>query len=123
MNLEDTKNGIRHVVLDILGQPSENFLTLNGDPVGARSPANGTIVYWVKTKAEAVGHLEYPSHAMIAMFGDLPEGKKNPWYAKARFDAEAVVNSFPKSFGTRKVGIKKRREITSALPILKGPTL
>jgi hypothetical protein len=124
LNLENTKNGIQHVVLDILGEPTENFLTPAGDPVGARAPADGTIVFWVKTKKEAVGLLEYPSNAMISMFGDLPEGKKNPWYSVAGYDARAVVLSFPKSFGTRALASKERRRITAKLPMrTKGKAL
>lgn len=120
MNIEDTKNGIQHIVLDIVGDPQENFLTVAGDPVGARSPARGTIVYWVKSKSQAVGNLEYPSKDLVALFGDLPEGRKNPWYAKAGFDARSVVTGFPKSFGTRALGAKARAKITSPLPLRKG---
>jgi hypothetical protein len=120
LSLEGEQQGVQQIVLDILGEPQENFVTMSGDPLGARSPATGTVAYWVKTRKDAVGHLEYPSKDMITLFGDLPEGKKNPWFARAGFDARSVVNGFPKSFGTRKLAQKEREKITVPLPVRKG---
>lgn len=120
LSLENEKQGVQQIVVDALGEPQENFVTVAGDPLGARSPANGTTVFWVKTRADAVGHLQYPSRDMVTLFGDLPEGKKNPWFALANYDAKAVVDSFPKSFGTRKLAQKEREKITVPMPVRKG---
>lgn len=106
---------VRHVVIDVLGEPNENFLAANGDPLGSRSPADGTVVFWVKSKEEAVGTMEYPNNNFIALFGDLPEGKKNPWSKIPDFNALKVIDNFKKSFGNRKLAVKEREKITVPL--------
>ncbi len=116
----ETKAGdskIQHLVLDLTGETIENFIGVNGDPLGSRSPAQGTIAFWVKTKQEAVGFFEYPNNDLIALFGDLPEGKKNPWYGLANFNAKDTVTLFQKSFGHRKLAMKAREKITAPLPV------
>lgn len=107
---------VQQVVIDMLGQPTENFLTENGDPLGSRAPGQDVVAYWVKDKKSAIGTFEYPSNAFISLFGDLPEGKKNPWYSLADFDSLKVISSFRKSIGTRKLAAKERRKISYPLP-------
>ncbi len=107
---------LQHLVLDMLGEPSENFFTENGEPLGSRAPGRDLVVYWVKDKQTAIGTFEYPSNSFISLFGDLPEGKKNPWYGMADFDSLKVIKSFRKSFGTRKLAAKERRKISYPLP-------
>jgi len=88
---------------DDSGQPVENFVNENGHPLGARSVATDSVCFWVATKEEAVGDMTYPTGEMTALFGDLPQGKKNPWIKQAKFKSYDLITSFPKWDGERHV--------------------
>lgn len=98
---------IVHVVDDFLGQPSENFIAEGGEPLGSRSPVEDVICYWVATKAEAMGELQFPTAEMTSLFGDLPEGTKNPWSKIPGFKAYDAIRSFASNPGARAVSSEK----------------
>ncbi len=102
---------LHHLINDYSGVPSEVFVGGDGHVVAARNPGNGLIVYWVRTKDQAVGSMAYPTNEFTQIFGELPEGKKNPWFAVRNFDAKTMVESRPKA---------SPRKLSSAEGKLKG---
>ena len=94
---------INHLVDDYMGQRIESFINDNGEPLGSRSLASNRVAYWVPSKEQAVGNLDFPTHDCVVLFGDLPVGKKNAWSKISGFDAAKVIKSFPRSEGVRKL--------------------
>lgn len=94
---------VLQILNDDSGQPLENFVGLNGEPLGSRSISTGVTVYWVSSKDEAVGNLTYPTGEMTMLFGDLPQGKKNSWSQASNFHAKPVIESFPVWNGLRSI--------------------
>lgn len=84
-------------VNDSFGQPVENFVTGAGDPLGSRSMIDDFVCYWVPNRAAAVGMMEFPAAQITKIFGDLPEGHKNPWSKSPDFRALQAINAFKKA--------------------------
>ncbi len=120
LNFVTAKNaeGIKvvHLVDDFLGQPSENFVSESGEPLGSRSPFEDVIVYWVPNKKEAMGDMQFPTSEMTSLFGDLPEGKKNPWFKLPNFKADDFIRSFPSNPGARAVSSEKIVKVRTPMP-------
>lgn len=108
---------IFHVVNDFMGQVIESFVTENGEPLAARQPAGDSVVFWVPRKEDAVGLFSYPTAEFTALFGDLPEGKKNPWM-QAPIQVGQFIKGFKRSMGSRELSSKKPRN-TAPLPLRK----
>ncbi len=106
-----------HLVVDTSADPAESFVTDGGLPMGSRSLTQDFVSYWVPRKEDAVGTFPFPNNEVIALFGDLPEGQKNPWSKIPRFDARSFISSFPKSFGARgKLTKQALQKISVGLP-------
>jgi hypothetical protein len=106
---------IIHVVDDFMGQPTESFVSENGEPLGSRSPLEDVIVYWVPNRQEAMGDMQFPTAEMTSLFGDLPEGKKNPWSKLPAFQANSIIGSFAKNPGARAISSEKK--VTKRTPM------
>ncbi len=115
---EKAVGGAKHLqlVVDTSADPSESFVAENGYPLGSRSTTDDFVSYWVSNKEDAVGTFEFPNNEVIALFGDLPQGQKNPWSKIPRFDAKAAIASFPKSTGTVKLSKTARKKVSVGLP-------
>lgn len=106
-----------HLVVDTSADPAESFVTESGFPLGSRSTTQDFVSYWVPRKQEAVGTFQFPNNEVIALFGDLPEGQKNPWVQIRGFDARTFISSFPKSRGPRATLSKQAlKKISVGLP-------
>jgi hypothetical protein len=116
VNTKHTSAGqIVHVVDDFMGQPTESFVSENGEPLGSRAPLEDVIVYWVPNRQEAMGDMQFPTAEMTSLFGDLPEGKKNPWSKLPTFQANSVIGSFAKNPGARAISSEKK--VTKRTPM------
>ncbi len=117
---EKNLNGQRilQAVNDFLGQPIESFVTEDGEPLGARRPSGEFSCFWVPNKEEAVGLFAYPTAEFTTLFGDLPEGKKNPW-SKAPFKAAEFIKGFAHSEGSRSVSSQGKANKKLPLPLRK----
>lgn len=110
-----------HLVDDYLGEPIENFVAPTGEPLGSRSPTENYVTFWVPTKELAIGMFDYPTAEMTSLFGDLPEGKKNPWSKLSSYQAAEWIKSFAKAEGHRRTvssADAKPRSVAS-LPVRK----
>lgn len=96
-------NSFMHVLNDDSGAPVENFLSAKGEPLGSRSTATGIVAYWVPTKELAAHDMAFPTGEMTSLFGDLPQGKKNPWSKVENFNALKVINGFDAKLAKTKV--------------------
>ncbi len=106
-----------HLVVDTSADPAESFVSESGFPIGSRSLTQDFVSYWVPRKEDAVGAFNFPNNEVISLFGDLPEGQKNPWSKIPRFDARTFIASFPKSHGARaKLTKKALQKISVGLP-------
>jgi hypothetical protein len=88
---------IYQFVNDSFGQPVENFVNAAGEPLGSRSMIDDFVCYWVPTREAAVGMMEFPAPQITKIFGDLPEGHKNPWGKTPDFRALQAINDFKKA--------------------------
>lgn len=115
---EKAVGSLKHyqVVVDTTADPAESFVAENGFPLASRSTTQDFVSYWVASKEAAVGSFEFPNNEVISLFGDLPQGQKNPWIKIPRFDARAFVATFPKSTGAAKMTKEARRKISVGLP-------
>jgi hypothetical protein len=115
LSLLGAKEGAGKRVFQILnddsGQPVENFVAENGEPLGSRSVSTGSTAYWVATKEEAVGDMTYPTGEMTKLFGDLPQGKKNVWSKAAGFESIKVIDAFTLWNGARAVSSSAAGEV------------
>lgn len=84
------------------GQPVENFVSPSGEPMATRSMIENSVAYWVADRAEATGLMEYPTQQIAKIFGDLPEGKKNPWSKIPKFNAAQAMAEFKKASDPRR---------------------
>ncbi|NJM09680.1 MAG: hypothetical protein HC883_01915 [Bdellovibrionaceae bacterium] len=109
---------ILHVLNDDSGQPVENFIAESGEPLGSRSEVTGSVCFWVATKEEAVGTMTYPTGEMTSLFGDLPQGKKNPWSTLRGFDSSALIKSFQTWDGNRSVSSTPATSEVLPLPLV-----
>lgn len=115
---EKSAGSLRHfqLVVDTSADPAESFVTDAGYPLGSRSTTQNFVSYWVSKRQDAVGQFEFPNNEVISLFGDLPEGQKNPWSKIPQFDARAFIAGFPKSTGARKLSKVERKKISVQLP-------
>ena len=96
-------NGVKvyRLLDDFLGEPVEDFVAANGQPLGSRALGGDLNVYWVDSRDEAIGIFKYPNRDVIALFGDLPAGKVNVWTAMTDLRADQVMAAMPKWTGRR----------------------
>lgn len=116
---EKTVGGLKHLhlVVDTSADPAESFVSEAGFPMGSRSTTQDFVSYWVPRKQDAVGTFEFPNNEVISLFGDLPEGQKNPWVKIQGFDARKLIVSFPKTRGPRATMTKQAlKKISVGLP-------
>ena len=111
---------VLQILNDDSGQPVENFVGENGEPLGSRSVATGTVSFWVATKEEAVADMAYPTGEMTKLFGDLPMGKKNQWSKSTNLKAVALIDSFTVWDGARAISSAPSGTVMP-LPIRKLP--
>ena len=98
------------------GEDIETFVFDNGDAAGARNVHNKTLVYLVNSRDEAVQGFEFPQKEMTEIFGDLPDGQKNPNAAAGKkLNLKSVISSFPAAKPTRKPNSEK------TLPDIRSP--
>lgn len=118
------KPGAGHRVLQILnddsGQPVEGFVADNGEPLGSRSTATNTVVFWVATKEEAVADMTYPTGEMTKLFGDLPQGRKNIWSKSPGFRSLSIIESLTAWDGARSISSSPASSVLP-LPLRKLP--
>jgi len=100
---ESDSKRVLQILNDDSGQPVENFVGDNGEPLGSRSVATGTVAFWVATKEEAVADMTYPTGEMTKLFGDLPVGKKNQWSKSPNLKAISIIESFTIWDGARAI--------------------
>lgn len=84
---------INHIADNLMGQTVEVFTTPNGESLGSRSWNGEGVTYWVAKREDAIGSFQFPTAELTQTFGDLPEGKKNPW-SKTGINAASVIKSF-----------------------------
>lgn len=90
-----------HLLDDFLGEPVEDFVAANGQPLGSRALGGDLNVYWVDSRDEAIGIFKYPNRDVISLFGDLPAGKVNVWTAMTDLRADQIMAEIPKWNGKR----------------------
>lgn len=121
ISLLDTKTEKGLKVIELLddsnGQPVESFVTEGGYSLGSRALYGETVVYWVKSKAEAVGSFEFPTSELISLFKDLPIGNKTPWSKIPAFSAREAMASFAKLKDTRQIHPKDDLKSASPIPM------
>lgn len=111
---ENSGSRVMHLLFDDSAQPIENFVSESGHPLGSRSMATDSVVYWVAKKEDAVGEFTFSTGEITSFFGDLPAGKKNPWTSLKSFDALSAIQQFPAWTGARPTG---RRSLSSSSPL------
>lgn len=84
---------IAHIADNLMGQTVELFATPAGESLGSRSWNGEGVTYWVAKREDAIGSFKFPTAELTQTFGDLPEGKKNPW-SKSGINAAAVIKTF-----------------------------
>lgn len=102
---------VYHVVDDFMGQMMESFVAETGESLGARSLNGETVTYWVAEREEAVGAFKFPTDELTTLFGDLPEGKKNPWAPKS-VKALDAMNTFKKPASPRTLSSNVKKQPT-----------
>jgi len=109
---------ISHLLNNPSGQEAESFVSKEGFVLASRSPATGGTSFWVKTRGEAVGDFTFPTNEFTKLFGDLPDGKKNPWHSTAGFSGAEVLKKFKSPvFDPRKRAPSAFAELQTAAPL------
>ncbi len=94
------------------GMDSVSFISVTGQALSTESPAQGVIQELVSSKDAAVGSLPFADKSVKALFGGIPEGKKNTLADNASKPAPKVAPHMQPSTDEANPGVKVKPPTT-----------